>query len=151
MNIKNKLLLKYGKLKKKDKLIIYFGYIFVILAFTKLPPYQLISIYVLPHNESDLHDPTFEELQTFLRVNQIDKNEYQKHLYNCVSFTKDLLLDAKGRGIRGYFVIIELPKSDPHHAIAMFETVDKGTVYIEPQNDNILNPTTFDVVYTSLI
>ena len=82
-----------------------------------------------------LRDPTYSELMDFLEEDTTDKNEYVEGSYTCVDFVGDLNNNAENEGFRAAYVYIEYPGVRAH-AVAAFETVDEGLVYIEPQYDD---------------
>lgn len=85
-----------------------------------------------------LHDPTYQELMTFLTADPTDQNAYDAIKYNCFDYSADLDNDAERAGINAGFVIITFPQ-EPGHAITVFQTTDRGLVFIEPQNDSVVN------------
>ena len=42
-------------------------------------------------------------------------------------------------GIKCYVVVMEYESSNIGHAIVAFDTTDHGRIFIEPQNDKIMN------------
>ena len=82
-----------------------------------------------------LRNPTYWELQRFLRRDRTDENEYKEGVYTCVDFVADLNNNAEGEGFRAAYVYIEFP-GERAHTVAAFETVNKGLIYIEPQYDD---------------
>lgn len=84
-------------------------------------------------NFVELRNPTNSELRDFLAADETDLKEYIRDEYVCYDFVADLVNNAEAAGIRAAYVRI---RSDAWvHAIAGFETVDKGLVFIEPQSD----------------
>jgi archaellum component FlaC len=82
-----------------------------------------------------LRDPTYEEAMAFINSDLTDLNLYTP-TYVCYDFTADFIANAQGAGFRCGFVYMEF--SDSAHAIACFNTVDQGLIYVEPQNDNLV-------------
>jgi cell division protein FtsB len=89
----------------------------------------------LKQNGWYLRDPTYEEAIAFVNLDETDKNQYNP-TYVCYDFTADFNHNALQAGYRCGFVYIEF--SDCAHAIACFDTTDQGTIYIEPQTDEIV-------------
>jgi len=85
-----------------------------------------------------LRDPTYDEAIAFTNSDKTDENEYTSD-YVCYDFTADFDSNAFQTGYRCGFVYIEF--SDSAHAIACFNTTDRGLIYIEPQNDEIVTLT----------
>ena len=82
-----------------------------------------------------IRDPTYDEAIAFTNSDKTDENEYTPD-YICYDFTADFDTNAFQMGYRCGFVYIEF--SDSAHAIACFNTIDRGLIYIEPQNDEIV-------------
>ena len=83
-----------------------------------------------------IRDPTYAEAIAFINSDRTDENEYTDD-YVCYDFTADFDTNAFQMGYRCGFVYIEFP--DSAHAIACFNTTDRGLIYIEPQNDEIVD------------
>jgi predicted nuclease with TOPRIM domain len=79
-------------------------------------------------------DPTYAEVVAFVNVDQTDKNAYTED-YVCYDFTADFNANAFQMGYRCGFVYMEFAESA--HAIACFNTTDRGLIYVEPQTDEI--------------
>jgi len=83
-----------------------------------------------------LHDPTYAEAQLFIHTDCTDSYTYKLGTFECDEFAEMFNNNAESLGIRCGFVIIEF--GDAAHALNAFNTVDKGIIYIEPQNDEQL-------------
>jgi predicted nucleic acid-binding Zn-ribbon protein len=83
-----------------------------------------------------IRDPTYAEAIAFINSDRTDENEYTED-YVCYDFTADFNSNAFQMGYRCGFVYIEF--EDGAHAIACFNTTDEGLIYIEPQNDKIVD------------
>ena len=81
-------------------------------------------------------DPTYDEAIAFIDSDTTDENEYTSE-YNCYDFTSDFNSNAAQTGYRCGFVYIEFAYSA--HAIACFNTTDAGVIFVEPQNDQIVD------------
>jgi hypothetical protein len=81
-------------------------------------------------------DPTYDEMIFFIESDHTDQNDYTPD-YVCYDFTADLISNAAQFGYRCGFVYIEFSISA--HAIACFNTTDAGLIFIEPQNDEIVD------------
>jgi hypothetical protein len=86
---------------------------------------------VLGHGYS-FRDPTYTEMKDFIARDTTDENLYTEN-YTCINFTADVIRNAKAENIRCAFVYLEF--SEAAHAIVAFNTIDRGLIYIEPQND----------------
>jgi hypothetical protein len=90
----------------------------------------------------NMHDPTHQEALDFV-VN--DKTETRKYImasgdgyeYNCFNYCHDFLENAFNQELKAGFVYIEFEEGA--HGIVCFDTVDKGLIYVEPQNDMIVS------------
>lgn len=91
-----------------------------------------------------LHNPTYQELKEFLARDTTDSNPYIKGKYVCFDFAAEVNNNAELAGIRAAFVDMSLPSSNPPdlrgHCIVAFQTVDRGLVYVEPQEDKEAKP-----------
>ena len=81
-------------------------------------------------------DPTYDEAIAFINSDETDENAYTPD-YVCYDFTADFISNADQVGYRVGFVYIEFANSA--HAITCFNTTDVGLIYVEPQNDEIVD------------
>ena len=81
----------------------------------------------------ELHNPTYRELKEFLAGDKTDSNLFIKGEYVCFDFAAELNNNAEANGIRAAYVRIRAKEWG--HAVVVFETVDRGLVFIEPQSD----------------
>jgi len=81
-------------------------------------------------------DPTYDEAIAFIHSDETDENEYTPD-YVCYDFTADFINNAAQEGYRCGFVYIEFANSA--HAIACFNTTDSGLIFVEPQNDELVD------------
>lgn len=75
-------------------------------------------------------------MQTFISLDKTDLNLYNEDTYNCFDYTNDVINNVFETGIKAGYVHIEFTTGA--HAIVVFNTVDKGLIYIEPQSDDIM-------------
>lgn len=85
-----------------------------------------------------LRDPTYAEVFTFLGQDKTNENEYDVDDYVCSHFARDICNNAEDIGFRCAFVELRYPESG--HAIIVFDTIDQGLIYIDPQFDAKVNP-----------
>ena len=85
-----------------------------------------------------LHNPTFDEVISFLTEDKTDRNKYREYEYVCAHFARDVNNNAESQGIRCAFVDIRFPESA--HAIIAFDTTDQGMVYFDPITDERVRP-----------
>ena len=83
----------------------------------------------------DLRDPTYSEMNRFITEDDTDKNEYIDGVYTCTDYAAGLNNNAVQLGYNAAYVYISYPDGTGH-AIAAFQTVDKGLIFIEPQFDD---------------
>ena len=100
---------------------------------------------VLSHNPQ-ARDPSWEELQTFLKSDTTNELYYNQNSFVCTSFAEILQNNAEAAGIRAAFVFIYFKQgicSLPNqtgcsmacvftlHACNAFQTTDRGLIYID--------------------
>lgn len=81
-------------------------------------------------------DPTYEEALDFIRSDRTDKNRYVEGEYVCWNFVADFKNNAFEAGYRCGFVYIEF--RDGGHGIVCFNTTDRGLIFVEPQDDDLV-------------
>lgn len=78
-------------------------------------------------------NPTYDELVAFIKRDQTDKNPYQADEYTCFDYAMDVHNNAEATGIRAGVVFLN-PNSKwgiNRHALNVFDTIDKGLVFID--------------------
>lgn len=83
-----------------------------------------------------IRDPTYKEVMEFIAMDQTNKNEYVQGKYECVDFAADVKNNAFNKGYRCGLVLIYFPEGG--HAIVCFNTIDRGLIFIEPQDDSVV-------------
>jgi hypothetical protein len=81
-------------------------------------------------NQPYTHNPTWDELKTFLLKDDTVKLPYVEGEFTCGDFAVRLHDNAELAGIRAGVVAIEFQQG-PGHAANVFYTTDKGIVYID--------------------
>ncbi len=79
-------------------------------------------------------DPTWTELVSFIASDQTDTHAYideEPGGYMCAEFARDLHNAAEAGGIRACFVALSFAGQPVGHALAAFQTSDRGLVYID--------------------
>lgn len=84
-----------------------------------------------------IRDPTYQEALQFINDDRTDANQYDDETYTCANFAADFKNNAFDVGYRCGYVGIEFPIYA--HAIVCFNTIDKGLIFIEPQDDEIVS------------
>ncbi|WP_367343760.1 hypothetical protein [Methanomethylovorans sp.] len=98
--------------------------VFMVLLGSLHEPMQLV------HNET-AHDPTWDELITFLRKDDTDRQQYQDRVFDCTQFAERLHNNAEQAGIRAAVVTIFWYNNSTGHALNAFETTDKGLTFVD--------------------
>jgi len=83
-----------------------------------------------------LRNPTFDEAVEFMLRDPTSENQHVENVYVCLDFSRDTVQNAYKQGLRAAIVIISLENSISH-ALVAFEATDWGTVFFEPQTDEI--------------
>jgi len=81
-----------------------------------------------------IKDPTYDQAVLFIKQDKINENKYVEGTYECRHFARDVCNNAEGKGLRCAFVWLEFPEK-VGHTIIVFNTIDQGLVYFEPQTD----------------
>ncbi len=79
-------------------------------------------------------NPTYAELVAFIGQDTTDAKDYLEHPrigYVCADFAEDVHNNAEAAGIRAASVSIDFEGDEEGHALNVFETIDKGLVYID--------------------
>lgn len=80
--------------------------------------------------QSELKNPTWQELKEFLQLDDTDELLYDIDSFDCTGFAITLRDNAQGYGIRCAFVEIGFFEGEGH-ALNAFETTDRGLVYVD--------------------
>ncbi len=81
-------------------------------------------------NQSTLEDPTWSELEKFLRLDDTDTLPYVENSFDCSGFAITLRDRAWRYGMRSAYVELGFSGGEGH-ALNVFETTDKGLIYID--------------------
>ena len=82
-------------------------------------------------NSQYANDVTTSELLNFIEFDKTDENEYERDGFNCVNFSKMLHDNAEEYGIKAGVVIVMFEDNHSGHAFNVFNTTDKGLVFID--------------------
>ena len=80
--------------------------------------------------ESELKNPTWEELEIFLDSDDTNKLVYNKS-FDCTGFAIELFKRARDSGLRCGIAEVEYEENTTGHMLNVFQTVDKGSVFID--------------------
>jgi len=78
--------------------------------------------------------PTYNEIREFVAKDQTDKKTYIPGVYVCHNFSVDVIKNAYENNIHAGYVSLE-NNGTPIHAIVVFNTCDRGLIFLEPQMD----------------
>jgi outer membrane murein-binding lipoprotein Lpp len=84
----------------------------------------------------ELRNPTYAELISFLQNDGTDKNTYPSQ-YSAAYFARDLYKNARDAGFKAGLAILILKERTFY--LIVFETTDRGRLYVEPQKDKIVS------------
>ena len=105
------------------------------------------------YSAADASPATLEEIQSFLKEDRIDRRTFLPNVYDCKHFSADLWRSAYLKGFEASMVLYLRERSEssrnlaktfygienPFHLVVAFLLRDGTWLYIEPQNDKILN------------
>ena len=87
--------------------------------------------YIELSNNPEAHNPTWRELEQFLRQDTTDQYLYNLTSFVCADFAEMLHNNAEKAGIRAAYVCIDLSSYSEGHALDAFNTTDRGLIYID--------------------
>ena len=82
-------------------------------------------------NNETARNPTWEELMSFLNLDDTDRGAYGFGLQVCAEFANELHDNAEKAGIKAAWVAIEFVGDAEGHAFNAFETTDRGLVFVD--------------------
>jgi hypothetical protein len=100
-------------------------------------------------NNPDAVNPTYHELENFLRADRTDSYRYIYYYYMCGNFAETVHNNAEAAGIRAAVVFIQYNYGDGH-AIDAFVTTDRGLVYIDCTGASVQGPSSNDAIVNNL-
>jgi len=108
---------------------------------TKITPVEPPKVIMPEKIAPALRNPSWEELKAFLWEDKTDQLEYVFPTFVCHDFAKTLQASAKEAGWRCAYVCVQLEgypdwfdygiPSNTGHGLNVFETTDRGLVYID--------------------
>jgi Leucine-rich repeat (LRR) protein len=104
------------------------------------------------YSAANVSPATLEEIQSFLKEDKIDGRTFLPNVYDCKHFSADLWRSAYLKGFEASMVLYLHERSEgnrilaktfydienPFHLVVAFLLTDGTWLYIEPQNDKIL-------------
>ena len=91
---------------------------------------------VLMENSS-AHNPTYKELLNFLKTDDTVKSKYVSPDFTCADFAQEMQNHAESQGIRCGFAGISFFESQYGHALDVFDTTDRGLVYVDTTSGEV--------------
>lgn len=90
----------------------------------------------IPHKYS-LRDPTYTEAVEFLEADKTDRNSYveENFEYVCIDYAIEVCENAQKLHYDCHAVELVFKEAEGAHVIVSFDTIDKGWVFFEPQDD----------------
>ena len=88
-------------------------------------------VYTLPHPS---------QVGDFLARNKVDGGEYRPEVHDCDNFTKELAGDASKERILMGNIKVRIAGMRTAHKLNMTVLSDKSVIYIEPQTDEVIEP-----------
>jgi hypothetical protein len=90
----------------------------------------------IPHKYS-LRDPTYSEVLNFIKWDETNLKKYvaENFEYVCIDYSIDVCKNAQARNLKCYVVELVFKNSTGAHILVGFNTIDKGWIFIEPQDD----------------
>jgi len=82
--------------------------------------------------------PTYQQVISFLARDHTDIKAYKPFQYTCVDFSNKLIANARNKGIFACSTYLAHLDGKVGHSIVAFNTIDRGIIYVEPQNDNVM-------------
>lgn len=82
-------------------------------------------------NNPNATDPSYEELLEFVLTDETNRCKYSDPFFMCGDFSQVVHTNAENGGIRCGMVLIEYENDDELHMLNVFNTTDKGIIYID--------------------
>lgn len=101
--------------------------------FGKQPPYSTSQFGGRIHlvNNEDATDPTWQQLEAFLRADGTDDKDYNFLSFPCGAFAEEVHNNAEEAGIKAAWVSVDFEGEGSDHALNAFNTTDRGLVYAD--------------------
>ena len=86
---------------------------------------------IVLRNNEDAKNPSYNELIDFISQDDTDKHAYLPNSFVCADFGETVHNNAEMAGIKAGWVTIDFSDCSGGHACNVFETTDKGLVFID--------------------
>lgn len=88
--------------------------------------------------------PLYAEVMAFIDEDDTDEDLYVIHDHDCTQFSNTVIRNALDRGLFACAVDISFDTDDDGvvdrgHMIVVFNTIDRGIIYIDPQTDEVID------------
>jgi hypothetical protein len=87
---------------------------------------------------------TWAQLRQFLLTDQTDRIPYNDSTFVCADYAERLHNNAEKAGIRAGYVVIDFASGTPSHAINVFTTTDRGSIYVDDTGTTEPSPCSAD-------
>jgi vacuolar-type H+-ATPase subunit I/STV1 len=83
--------------------------------------------------------PTYSEVLNFVQEDDTDKQPFNNTDYSfiCTDYTNRFISNFRKKGFYACETILYFPDYQSHSIVAIY-TLDKGLIFVEPQNDQII-------------
>lgn len=99
---------------------------------TQLTQIQQTYQHLLKAKQTNLTNPSFEDLVAFLNIDETEKKKYNQQNYDCTGFSLNLYKNSRMYGFNSGIAEIEFTESsNAGHMLNVFDTPDKGRVFID--------------------
>ena len=104
------------------------------------------ELFIMEESLNLCHNPTYSEVVSFIEKDETNYYEYIENEFMCSDFSWFVMYNARQEKMRCGDVTIypienewadELYEDNPAHAIVVFDTIDNGLIFVEPQFDDI--------------
>jgi len=112
------------------------------------------ELFVMEESLSLCYNPTYDEVVSFIEEDITNYNEWIEDWYICADFCWDVMFGARCEKMRCGYVVI-YPEADEEyeyddyfdapdpHAIVVFDTSDKGLIFVDASLDDIFTYSEF--------
>lgn len=85
-------------------------------------------------SKEELKNPSWEELKTFLELDETNRLIYSKEKFDCSGFALELFKHARALGMKAGFVEVEFVGMTIGHVLNAFQT-ERGLIYVDVSGD----------------
>jgi len=81
--------------------------------------------------ESELRNPAWEELKTFLELDDTNELIYDKGSFDCSGFAIELFKRTRANGLKSAIVEVNFEENETGHVLNAFRTTDEGLIFVD--------------------